>query len=43
MQITRADGRVETLTVTCRLDTENEVQYYLSGGILNFVLRNLLR
>ena len=25
----------------CRIDTENEVAYYLNGGILQYVLRNL--
>ena len=40
--ITRVDGSSEDVVTTCRLDTANEVQYYLSGGILNFVLRNLI-
>ncbi len=37
--IHRDDGRKKELTVTCRIDTADEVQYYLSGGILNYVLR----
>ncbi len=39
--ITRADGsRVET-TFKCRIDTEDEAAYYLNGGILHYVLRNM--
>ena len=41
--IHKSDGSVVDLVVTSRIDTANEVQYYLSGGILNFVLRNLLQ
>ena len=41
--INRADGSRSKLVVTCRIDTANEVQYFLSGGILNFVLRNLMK
>ncbi len=36
-----ADGRSKEITVTCRLDTENEVTYYKNGGILHYVLRRL--
>jgi aconitate hydratase len=35
------DGKKTTFTVTCRLDTPNEVDYYRHGGILHFVLRQL--
>ena len=42
LRINRADGRSQDLVVTCRIDTANEVQYFLSGGILNYVLRNLM-
>jgi aconitate hydratase len=42
LRIRRADGRSQDLVVTCRIDTANEVQYYESGGILNYVLRNLM-
>ncbi len=42
LHIKRADGRSQKLVVTCRIDTANEVQYYESGGILNYVLRNLM-
>ena len=42
LQIERADGRCEALNVACRLDTEQEVAYFKSGGILNHVLLNLM-
>jgi aconitate hydratase len=37
----RPDGRVETLAVTCRIDTLDEVEYFRHGGILPYVLRGL--
>jgi aconitate hydratase len=40
--ITRADGSRQELTVTLRIDTPVEVAYYRAGGILPFVLRQLL-
>jgi aconitate hydratase len=43
LQITRANGQADQLTVTCRLDTSNEVAYFQSGGILNYVLGNLMK
>ena len=36
-----ADGGSKTITVLCRIDTENEVDYFKSGGILHYVLRRL--
>ncbi len=42
LRINRTDGSSQEVVVTCRIDTANEVQYYLSGGILNYVLRNLV-
>jgi aconitate hydratase len=42
LRITRANGRVETLPVTCRIDTPVEVDYYQHGGILPYVLRQLV-
>jgi aconitate hydratase len=38
----RADGGMEEVPVTCRIDTEDEVEYYRHGGILHYVLRRLL-
>ena len=39
--ITRADGTSETVVTRCRIDTVNELEYFLNGGILQYVLRNL--
>jgi aconitate hydratase len=40
--VTRADGSKQEITVTLRIDTPIEVDYYRHGGILPFVLRQLL-
>jgi len=40
--ITQADGRKVEITVKCRIDTAIEVDYYRHGGILPFVLREIL-
>jgi aconitate hydratase len=40
--IHRADGTKEEITVLCRIDTLDEVDYFRHGGILHFVLRQLL-
>jgi aconitate hydratase len=40
--IRRADGSSENVTLTCRIDTLDEVEYYRHGGILQYVLRNML-
>ncbi|MBG9387828.1 aconitate hydratase [Caenimonas aquaedulcis] len=40
--VTRADGSTQEITVTLRIDTPIEVDYYRHGGILPFVLRQLL-
>ncbi len=39
--ITRADGSTETIQTRCRIDTVNELEYFLNGGILQYVLRKL--
>jgi len=36
-------GAVKQFTVKCRIDTPNEVDYYRHGGILVYVLRQLLK
>ena len=41
-RITYEDGRSEELKLTCRIDTLDEVEYYRHGGILHYVLRNLM-
>ncbi|MFJ4145342.1 aconitate hydratase AcnA [Pseudomonas sp. NPDC089734] len=42
LQITREDGHQEQQEVLCRIDTLNEVEYFKSGGILHYVLRQLI-
>jgi aconitate hydratase len=42
MTITRADGSKQEVTLLSRIDTPIEVDYYKHGGILPFVLRELL-
>ncbi len=42
LQITRADGRVEQVPVRCRIDTPIEIDYYQHGGILPYVLRQIV-
>ena len=36
------DGKETEFTVRCRIDTPVEVEYYQHGGILQYVLRQLL-
>lgn len=43
LRITRPGGEVEQVPVTCRIDTPIEVDYYQHGGILPFVLRQLVQ
>ncbi|TAH33390.1 MAG: aconitate hydratase, partial [Alphaproteobacteria bacterium] len=40
--ITRANGKKEEITLLCRIDTVDEVDYYRHGGILPYVLRNMM-
>ncbi len=40
--ITREDGSQEKVEVLCRIDTLNEVEYFKAGGILHYVLRQLI-
>ncbi len=42
MTITRKDGKKETVPLTLRIDTPIEVDYYQHGGILPYVLRELI-
>jgi aconitate hydratase len=39
--LTRTDGSEETFEARCRIDTVNELEYFLNGGILPYVLRKL--
>ena len=42
-RIHRPDGGTEDITLLCRIDTADEVEYYRHGGILHYVLRNLMK
>jgi aconitate hydratase len=42
IRITRADGKTDTVPVACRIDTPIEIDYYQHGGILPYVLRQLI-
>jgi aconitate hydratase len=42
LRITRKDGTVQDVTVKVRIDTPIEVDYYRHGGILPFILRQLI-
>ena len=41
-EIKYKDGTSKTIKLLCRIDTQNEVEYYKNGGILQYVLRNIL-
>jgi aconitate hydratase len=40
--ITRKDGSSQSVALLLRIDTPIEVDYYKNGGILPFVLKELL-
>ena len=42
LTVTRADGSTEEAIVKSRIDTKNELAYYKNGGILQYVIRNML-
>ena len=41
-EIKYQDGTSKKIQMLCRIDTANEVEYYKNGGILQYVLRNML-
>jgi aconitate hydratase len=41
VKVVRADGSVDRFEARCRIDTVNELEYFLNGGILHYVLRKL--
>jgi aconitate hydratase len=43
LKITRPGGKTDDVEVLCRIDTENEVEYFRNGGILHYVLRGLTK
>ncbi|WP_415715075.1 aconitate hydratase AcnA [Roseibium sp.] len=42
VDVTYADGTTKTIECLCRVDTEDELEYIKAGGILQYVLRNLV-
>ncbi len=40
--IERANGKKDEIKLLCRIDTADEVDYFLNGGILQTVIRNLM-
>ncbi|HBO95503.1 MAG TPA: aconitate hydratase AcnA [Gammaproteobacteria bacterium] len=42
LTVVRSDGSRESCELKCRLDTEDEFQYFISGGILHYVLKQLV-
>jgi aconitate hydratase len=42
LRITRKNGKMESVPVRCRIDTPIEIDYYQHGGILPYVLRQLV-
>jgi len=42
VEIKYADGTTKTIKTISRIDTKNEIEYYKHGGILQYVLRNML-
>jgi len=42
LKITRKNGTVEHVPVRCRIDTPIEIDYYQHGGILPYVLRQIV-
>jgi aconitate hydratase len=40
-EIVSADGSKKEISLLCRIDTLDELEYYRNGGILHYVLRNL--
>ncbi|MEB3068473.1 aconitate hydratase AcnA [[Mycobacterium] vasticus] len=43
VKVTRADGSVTEFDAVVRIDTPGEADYYRNGGILQYVLRNMLK
>jgi aconitate hydratase len=42
VEIKFTDGSIKKIKTLCRIDTENEVEYYKNGGILQYVLRKMI-
>ena len=42
VQIKYQSGDIKKIKMLCRIDTKNELEYYKHGGILQYVLRNMI-
>ncbi len=42
VEIKYASGEIKKIKALCRIDTKNELEYYKNGGILQYVLRNMI-
>jgi aconitate hydratase len=43
VKATKQDGKVTEFDAVVRIDTPGEADYYRNGGILQYVLRNMLK
>jgi aconitate hydratase len=42
VEIKYISGEIKKIETLCRIDTKNELEYYKNGGILQYVLRNMI-
>jgi aconitate hydratase len=42
VEIKYLSGDIKSIKTLCRIDTKNELEYYKNGGILQYVLRNMI-
>ena len=42
LEIKYDTGDIKKIKTLCRIDTKNELEYYKNGGILQYVLRNMI-
>tara|TARA_B100000003_G_scaffold208107_1_gene227433 strand:- start:4663 stop:5193 length:531 start_codon:yes stop_codon:yes gene_type:complete len=42
VEIKYLSGDIKIIETLCRIDTNNELEYYKNGGILQYVLRNMI-
>jgi aconitate hydratase len=42
LEIKYLSGDIKKIKTLCRIDTKNELEYYKNGGILQYVLRNMI-
>ena len=42
LEIKYLSGDIKKIDTLCRIDTKNELEYYKNGGILQYVLRNMI-